>query len=482
MATQETEHRLEARLSGEMRPEDIPLATGVDLEELKKDDADPLEVVVEIPAGKSTRGWNYTGESLNDIVKHVNAHTLAGFLGHQRTEDVPTEFPTPVTHWVGARFENNKAYFRGVIDQVAKDLKRWIRAKRVKQVSIFGAPKLKLANGEIQVVGYEPKSIDWTPLDRAGMPTRVVAVGEMDSTYPEIDGEMDGSYEEIMGAVERAVRKRWGGEDRYCYTRRVWPDYVIVETAVRGQTESLYKVGYTIEDGEARLADDAIKVEERKEYVPTTSVGEMKTGGIVKMELKEMLAAIRSAIAKGETDFQRVLGEIGVTREQAVEMLVGEQMKALKADSETLAKAVQAAGVAGELKAEEIVRMIGEMAAVWKAHGFDQDKPEKPADVVGEMVASVEEAKRIAREKLIDDTIKERVVGEQAQALVKDMLKVEGDVTKEGLVGEIDGLMAKDYVKALLGKQHVDRPAGLGGGSGGGERRQYTTTKTVQLG
>src|SRR5690606_27396331 len=33
---------------------------------------------------------------------------------------------------------------------------------------------------ETQVVDYKPLSIDWTPLGRAGMPTSVVAIGEMD--------------------------------------------------------------------------------------------------------------------------------------------------------------------------------------------------------------------------------------------------------------------------------------------------------------
>ena len=414
---------------------------------------------------------------MKDIVNYVKENTLSGFLGHQKAEAVETEFPPPVTHWVGAVMRNGKAYFRGVIDAAAKDLKRWIRAKRVKQVSIFGAPKLKVANGEIQVVGYKPLSIDWTPLDRAGMSTRVVAVGEMDSTYIDASGELDGSYDEILGAVENAAQKRWGGTERFCYLRRVYPEYVIVVTGERGQPETLYQVPYTIEDGEVKLGE-AVKVEEKKEYVPVA--GGINIGGGSKLTLQEMLAAIRTAMAKGETDFPKILGEIGVTKDQAVEMLVGEQMKELKADSETLAKLQEVLGVAGEMKVDETVKLIGEMLAVWKALGFDKEKPEKPAEVVGEMKKSVEEAEKAAREKLVEDTIKEKVVGEQAQALIKDMIHVEGEVTKEQLVGEIDGLLAKDYVKALIGKQHIDRPAGLGGGNSD-EKRQHTNTKTVPI-
>lgn len=171
---------LPASISGEMKAQDIPLAPGVDLEAIKSGDDDPLEVVVEVPAGKSTRGWDYKPESLQAIVEHVNRYTLSGFLGHQKADDVANTFEAPVTHWVGARMEGTRAYFRGVVDAAAKDLKRWIRAGRIKQVSIFGMPKLKTADGETQVIDYKPLSIDWTPLDRSGMPTRIVALGEMD--------------------------------------------------------------------------------------------------------------------------------------------------------------------------------------------------------------------------------------------------------------------------------------------------------------
>lgn len=171
---------LAASITGEMKVEDVPLAPGVDLTALKAGDDSPLEVVVEVPAGKSKRGWNYLPQALQKIVDEVSSKTASGFLGHQDPEKVDHEFLAPVTHWVGAKFENGKAYFRGVVDSAAKDLKRWIRAGRIKQVSIFGVPTLAQANGETQVTDYRLLSIDWTPLDRAGMPTRVVAVGEID--------------------------------------------------------------------------------------------------------------------------------------------------------------------------------------------------------------------------------------------------------------------------------------------------------------
>ncbi len=172
---------LQAALTGEIAVEDVPLAPGVDLAALKAGDPEPLEIIVEIAPGKSTRGWNYLPSTVQKIVQQVATKTVAGFLGHQKPENVEFEFPTPVTHWVGATYKDGKAYIRGVADKVAGDLKRWIKAGRVKQVSIYGVASLQEEKGETQVVDFDLMSIDWTPLDRNGMPTKIVAVGEIDS-------------------------------------------------------------------------------------------------------------------------------------------------------------------------------------------------------------------------------------------------------------------------------------------------------------
>lgn len=210
--SEDTFFRLFAGIAGEMSVEDIPVAPGVDVDLIKKGDTDPLEVVVEVPVGKSKRGWNYTHKSLQDIVDAVNTRTLAGFKGHQRPENVSNEFLDPVTHWIGAKMTDKAAYFRGIVDQGAPDLKRFIRAGRIKQVSIFGRPTLKNVAGETQVVGYDPLSIDWTPLDRMGMPTRIVAASgemwDMDGAGPR---EMKGDDEQVEWAqVLAELKKKYG--------------------------------------------------------------------------------------------------------------------------------------------------------------------------------------------------------------------------------------------------------------------------------
>lgn len=198
-------HAVQAVISGEMRVEDVPLAPWANLEALKAGDPEPMEVVVEIPAGKSKRGWYYRPEALQKIVGEVMSQGLPGFLGHQKPEEVDHAFPTPVTHWVGALWKDGKAYFRGVIDKAASDLKRWIKANVVRTVSIFGVPKLQQVAGETHVVDYKPLSIDWTPLGRAGMPTAVVAIGEMDEI---VGGEQKPmSWKELIGQLKDMLAK-----------------------------------------------------------------------------------------------------------------------------------------------------------------------------------------------------------------------------------------------------------------------------------
>ena len=565
---------LEATIEG-MKPADIPVAPGVDLEAIKAGDDDPLEVVVSVPESKSKRGWFYAGESLQDIVNFVNTETLSGFLGHQKPDNVDTEFPTPVTHWVGAKWEDGKAYFRGVVDKVAPDLKRWIRSKRVTQVSIFGIPTLKNVAGEVHVVGYKPLSIDWTPLHRAGMPSSIVAFGEMDTlTIKPFDDSMagtDGSYEALREAVVGAVRNKFGKDDNYTWVDRLYVDYVIVAVESKNGPRELYKVSYSIADGRVVLGEDAEKVVEKITFVPSGEMsvipampstpmafdgsheglrealltalrskykekdtyvwvrrvfddyviveyeaegpprlfkvgygvfegkillsddvkevkeqtiytpvsGEMSTKGDESMTIQEMLAAVRSALAKKETDLITVLGEMGYEKDAVVTQLAGEQMEQFKTGAEFGAKLATTLGFAKETPADEALALAGEMAEVWKALGYDKDKPEKPAEVVGEMANTMQQQAKETHAKLVEETIKEKVTGEQAQILVTKMLNVAEGATKEEIAGEIDGLLADEALKGILGKNFVEQPAITG--AGGSEAPKHLVQRTASI-
>jgi len=337
---------VQAVVSGEMQVEDVPLAPWADLEALKAGDTEPMEVVVEIPAGKSKRGWNYRPEALQKIVGEVMNQGLPGFLGHQKPEDVDSQFPTPVTHWVGALWKDGKAYFRGVVDKAAADLKRWIKAKTIRTVSIFGVPKLQQVGGETHVVDYKPLSIDWTPLGRAGMPTAVVAIGEMD---------------EILSG-----------------------------------------------------------------------------GGQNPMNWKEIVAQLKQMLANKEVTVGQVAGEMGWKAQDIAGEIDAEWLKEVTGAVETLGKVKEALGVTGEMDVLQVAT---------------------------EARKALDEKAAAEREKLIDEVLKEKVVGEMAQALVKKMLQVPEVATKEQIAGEIDKLLSDETIKAAIGKLHVDKPPVIGEGS-----------------
>lgn len=414
-------------------PADIPLANGIDIEQLKQADNDPLEVVVEIPAGKSKRGWNYTSKSLKDIVDYTIENTLNGFLGHQKPEDVSTEFVPPVTHWIGAEMRGDKAYFRGLIDADAKSLKRWLRTKRIQEVSIFGFPDLKKNNstGEIEVVGYEPLSIDWTPLHRPGMPTKIVGM-EMDDIAGE---QLDGTFEKLRQDLREAAKQYFNvnGNGSYVWVKSIRYDTssCIVEYEQQNQPTKLYNIPFTIENKEVKLGEKT-EVVEKRVYEPAEPAGEMKKGG-EKMDFKELISNLNGLLQTGKVTYNQVLGEMAITPEKlAGEM---EEIKTAVEAKDTLEQVKEALGVTGEMDVVEVAK---------------------------EGKKAIDESTKEDFSKTIDKVVSEKVTGEMAQGLVKKMLKVEEGTTEEVIAGEIDKILADDLMKKVLSDKHIDLGAGIG--------------------
>jgi hypothetical protein len=326
-----------ANITGEIAVEDVPLAPGVDLAALKAGDGDPLEVVVEIPAGKSKRGWRYTPKAIQKIASEVMIKTVAGFLGHQKPDDIDYQFPTPVTHWVGALYRDGKTYVRGVVDKAAGDLKRWIRAGRIKQTSIYGIMTTEQAKGETQVTDIDLLSIDWTPLDRAGMATRIVAVGEMDSIVN--TGNQNGGVKQMTLAEILAELKKLGVSAKQLFGEMGWKfedvageiggdiwNSAQLATKTIGEMAELFGLGK-----DAKLTDlvDAVKtareaqvkaVAAEQEKLIDKVIGEMVVAEAARPLVKRMLqvpgdadeAAVKKAVGEmlGQEDVKKALAGV----------------------------------------------------------------------------------------------------------------------------------------------------------------------------
>lgn len=298
---------LDAEIVGEMSVEDIPVASWVKLDELKKDDPNPLEVVVAIPAGVSKRGYRYTEKALQKIVDTVNKQGLPGGLGHQKPENINHEFLHPATHWVGAKMENGVAYFRGVIDKSAEDLKRWIRANTIRTVSIYGLANRKVVNGEVVVDDFQPLSIDWTPLGRNGMDTKVVAIGEID-TIGEEEIELDKN--ELIQKVKDAgitigeMMDAMGGDE---YKNKI---------KVIGEIEALW--GDTGESllnklKQAKEILDKVEQEERNKVVD-----EVLSETVVYEALRPLVKKMLNTTSKDKEEIKKVVGEIMESNEMKI--------------------------------------------------------------------------------------------------------------------------------------------------------------------
>mgnify|MGYP001167459090 CR=1 FL=1 len=441
-------------LLSNIKPSDIPLAKGVDIDQMKQMDEDPLEVVVEIPAGKSKRGWNYTPKSLKDIVDYVMEHTLNGFLGHQKPEDISTEFVPPVTHWIGAEMRGNNAYFRGLIDADAKSLKRWIRTNRIKEVSIFGFPELKKNNvtGEMDVIGYEPLSIDWTPLHRPGMPTKIVGM-EMDDLAA--GEQLDGTYEKLREDLREAAKVYFNahGNGHYVWVRSVRYDNntVIVEHEQPNQPTKLYSIPFTINNDHVTLGEKT-EVVEKRVYEPAEPAGEMNNEGGNSVTFQELVEKLKNQIKNGQITYGQVIGEMAITPE----ILAGE-MEEVKA-------AFEAKNILDQVK--EVLGVSGEMNVV---------------EVAKEGKRAIDESRKKNFEDTISKVIEEKVSGEMAQGLVRKMLNVEEGASEEVIAGEIDKILADDFMQKVLSNNYIDKGTGVGSTSQTQNTTGGLTTKRAQI-
>ena len=445
---------LTAHISGEMKVEDIPVAGWANTDALKKGDDDPLEVVMAVPAGKSTRGWNYTPQALNSIVGEVNSVGLPGFLGHQKAENVATEFPQPVTHWIGAKMKDGVAYFRGLIDKSAPDLKRWVRGKAVSQVSIYGYPQLQqnAVTGETDVTDYKGLSIDWTPLNRAGMPTSVAALsGEMDS----VTAPADTSHEELREALRNAAYEKLGATGRtYVGVSSVYDDYFVAnKDDMENNKTRYYKISYSkAPDSGSIILGEPVEVMRKESWEPVTS-GEM--GGT---KMNKALKDLLDAGTITQDDIKAACGEMDSTGEKPPEQK----------------EPPKPASLGGAIESTQ--RSAFEMACGEMFGG------KSGTDLIAAIKQAAQLAKAQGVEARIDKTVKAKVSGEMAQNLVKKMLRVPDDATEEQIAGEIDSVLADDTVKAFLAQSHIDTvPPASQGGNGCNDASGFFSTGMTAL-
>lgn len=322
----------------------IPVSKNIDIEALKKDDENYVEVVAEIPVSTSKRGWNYTEKAIKDVVNDVNDGKVIGIRGHQEAKNIGTEFPNISTIWTGAIYDdkNKMAKVRGIIDKSDEDLKRWVKSGVIKNVSIFGEASLKKNKDKsIDVTGYKTMSIDWTPPERNGMKTTVKvykkASGEMADVMFDsmIVGELDGSFEELREGLATSLNTYFGSTSEnstYVWIKRTYEDNCICEVS-DNEKNTLYNVQFGQNNDNIELGS-ITQVKEVVSYEPVNS-GEMEGNNDMaknennnNVEIKEVIPEdLKKVIGEMKSeDLENILKDYKIIKEKEAKIVYGEMV------------------------------------------------------------------------------------------------------------------------------------------------------------
>lgn len=144
-------------------------------------DDDPMFVTVEVESGWSKSRRNWKPEHLKKVVDKVNAHRMAGNLGHPLLDPKSHErdFPIPQVAWVVASMRESGgrsvAKFKGYVLKTAQ-ARELLKLGLIDGVSIFGDSRMKPVKDGYEVISFEPETIDFARKGKSGMQSRILAL------------------------------------------------------------------------------------------------------------------------------------------------------------------------------------------------------------------------------------------------------------------------------------------------------------------
>jgi hypothetical protein len=151
------------------------------LNRVRAEDENPMFVTAEVESGWSRSKRHWKPEHLRKVVDLVNSKNMGGVLGHPllNKEDHDSAFPKPQVLWVAAKLTENGgkavARFKGYVLKSA-EAREYLKLGLIDGVSIFGDTRMKPVQGGYEVIAFDPESIDFARMGRAGMKSRVVAL------------------------------------------------------------------------------------------------------------------------------------------------------------------------------------------------------------------------------------------------------------------------------------------------------------------
>lgn len=160
---------------------DVPLASGIDLDQLLDGDSDPLFVTIDAlsdTVSENQRRW--TTEELHSIAKQVMEKKPDGYRGHLKPDERSHKAPDAVTLWVGAKVANyqgkNRLFIKGYVLPKESGFKDYLRRAKAAgkniAVSVYGraseiwSETLKA----FEINNFSLESIDWARPGSEGVP------------------------------------------------------------------------------------------------------------------------------------------------------------------------------------------------------------------------------------------------------------------------------------------------------------------------
>jgi hypothetical protein len=156
------------------KPEDVPTAEGVDVEDIKA--ADPNALYVTLPIAEigaiSGNGLLYDEALVDSLAAQINADRPGGIFGHLKDEERSTSFPLPAGMWVGAKRVGETLWAKAYIPpSAARDYVQ--NLKRVGgqiATSIYGKGTYhKVREGVRRLTDFKLESLDFAPPSRAAL-------------------------------------------------------------------------------------------------------------------------------------------------------------------------------------------------------------------------------------------------------------------------------------------------------------------------
>ena len=327
---------------------DLPVPADF-LNMVKATDDDPMFVTVEVESGKSKSKRIWKPEHVRQVVDKVNKDRMGGNLGHPLLDDKAYEsaFPIPQVVWVAAKAREiggrTVGKFKGYVLKTA-EARDLLRLGLIDGVSWFGDTKGKRTpDGYLEILEFEPETIDFARKGRSGMTTRVLALaGEQSSR-----GGNAVEPKDIAALSEDELRthapllvKEIESKAKEPLTTRVGEMEATVAT-LTPEADLLAKIkeALKLSDGENPLEKVAALIEkiesagksEIKEFVQSLIARKVKTErerALVNRVLGEMHTEYEGDLTddlktKIEADFEQRVGEDEVLKEFIGEMNPG---------------------------------------------------------------------------------------------------------------------------------------------------------------